>query len=213
MSTVGAARALSRREEQGEASRARIRQAGLALMAERGFAGTSISALSRRCGLPASSIYWHFGSKAALLAAVMEEGAERWFEELPRWSELEGTPAEQADQMLAATATALERHPEFLRLLFLIALERREIDPAALAVVRRVRGLALQGLRRTVQALLPADGEEGAVRDPDQIAALALAMADGIFVQHHIDPQTTDVRALFAMLRAALYALSGRTPA
>lgn len=45
------------------------------LMATRGYDGTSISALAKSSGLPASSIYWHFGSKEGVLKAVMERGA------------------------------------------------------------------------------------------------------------------------------------------
>ena len=40
-------------------------------MAEQGFAGTSISMVCRRSGLPPSSTYWHFGSKEGLVRAVL----------------------------------------------------------------------------------------------------------------------------------------------
>src|SRR5499433_35686 len=74
-----AARKLSRREELGVESRRKIVDAAAALMAERGFSGTSIAAVSQRSGLPSGSIYWHSESKEALLGAVVEEGARRWF--------------------------------------------------------------------------------------------------------------------------------------
>ena len=70
-----ATRRPTRREELGIQSRRKIVDAAAALMAERGFAGTSISAVSRRSGLPSGSIYWHFDSKEDLLAAVVEGGA------------------------------------------------------------------------------------------------------------------------------------------
>jgi AcrR family transcriptional regulator len=72
----------SRREQQGLESRRRILDGASSPMAERGFAGTSISEVSKRSGLPASSIYWHFTSKEGLLGAVVEEGAQGWFDEL-----------------------------------------------------------------------------------------------------------------------------------
>src|SRR5262245_4943702 len=88
----GAARKLSRREELGVESRRKIVDAAAALMAERGFAGTSIAAVSQRSGLPSGSIYWHFESKEALLGAVMEEGARRWFDALPKGDSLPTEP-------------------------------------------------------------------------------------------------------------------------
>src|SRR5215475_13806278 len=149
-----AARKLSRREELGVESRRRIVEAAAALMAERGFAGTSIAAVSQRSGLPSGSIYWHYESKEALLGAVMEEGARRWFDALPRGDDLPTDPAERATALLDAVVRSLEQHPEFLRLLLVIALERGEVDATSLAVIRRVRELALARIRKLLSVLL-----------------------------------------------------------
>src|SRR5262245_8659147 len=133
------ARKLSRREELGVESRRRIVEAAAALMAERGFAGTSIAAVSQRSGLPSGSIYWHFESKEALLGAVMEDGARRWFDALPRSDDLPTDPAERTAALFDAVDASLESHPEFLRLLLLIALERRDVDHVAGSYPTRAR--------------------------------------------------------------------------
>jgi len=147
-------RRLSRREQLGVESRRRIVDAAATLMAERGFAGTSIAAVSQRSGLPSGSIYWHFESKEALLGAVVEEGARRWFDALPRIGDLPQYPAERTAALFDAVEASLESHPEFLRLLLLIALERRDVDPTSLAVIRRVRDLALERIRKMLVVLL-----------------------------------------------------------
>src|SRR6478752_9973768 len=72
-----------RRRVDGEASRARILDAATAIAAERGYEGTSIGAVSAKCGLPASSIYWHFQDKDDLIAAVIERSFSTW---LPAWT-------------------------------------------------------------------------------------------------------------------------------
>jgi AcrR family transcriptional regulator len=200
-------RSPTRREQLGIRSRRKIVDAAAALMAERGFAGTSISAVSRRSGLPSGSIYWHFESKEDLLAAVIEEGARRWFEDLPGPDDLPASPAEAVAALLDAAARSLEERPEFLRLLLLIAMERAEVDEASLAVIRRVRALARDRLRELMATLLEPFGGRGAELAP-QFAALALCVADGAFVAHHIDPDETDIRALFELLRSALTALA-----
>lgn len=198
-----ARRAPTRKEQQGLESRRRIVDAASHLMSERGFAGTSISEVSRLSGLPASSIYWHFESKEGLLAAVVEEGAQRWFEEL------HAAGAGSPKLFSAATAAALEKRPEFLRLMFLIALERREIDKTSLAAIRRVRKLALQRIRSALGARLAEQGalSEAAARIADELSLFALAVVDGTFIQDHIDPRGTDVRRVLEQLDRALEVL------
>jgi AcrR family transcriptional regulator len=200
-------RTLTRREQLGIQSRRKIVEAAAALMAERGFAGTSISAVSRRSGLPSGSIYWHFESKEDLLAAVVEEGARRWFDALPGPADLPASPAEAVEALLDAAARSLEERPEFLRLLLLIALERAEVDEASIAVIRRVRALARDRLREMMATLLEPFGGRGVELAP-RFSALALCVADGAFVAHHIDPEETDIRALFELLRRSLAALA-----
>jgi len=202
-----AARKLSRREELGVESRRKIVDAAAELMAERGFAGTSIAAVSQRSGLPSGSIYWHFDSKEALLAAVVEEGARRWFDGLPATDQLPRDPAERAKTLADAVVASLEEHPEFLRLLLLIALERREVDATSLAVIRRVRELALERIRTLFSILFESFDRKLADRLAREFAPFVLCVADGAFVAHHIDPQS-DLRQVFDLMGRALEALA-----
>ena len=206
MSRAAAARAPTRKEQQGAESRRRILDVASTLMSERGFAGTSISEVSRRSGLPASSIYWHFGSKEGLLGAVVEEGAQRWFDELGASVE-SGAARESGDLLGSHTAAALAQRPEFLRLLFLIALERKHIDKTSLGVIRRVRKLALVRLREGIARRLEAQGVANAAQLADYFSLFALAVADGTFIQNHIDPSASDVARNVELLDRALAAL------
>lgn len=76
----------SKKQRQGENSREQILDATERLMSTQGYAATAITHIRRETGLPASSIYWHFGSKEGVLAAVMERGAQRYFAQIPRES-------------------------------------------------------------------------------------------------------------------------------
>ncbi|WP_158850230.1 TetR/AcrR family transcriptional regulator [Saccharothrix deserti] len=67
------ARAKSRGELSGEASRAKAVQAAVELFATSGFKGTSVARVAEKTGLSQSGLLHHFPSKAALLAAVLEE--------------------------------------------------------------------------------------------------------------------------------------------
>ena len=203
--TAVAVRRPNRKAQQGLESRRRILDAASSLMSERGFAGTSISEVSKRSGLPASSIYWHFDSKEGLLGAVVEEGAQRWFDEL----EAQGAfGAGDSGVLGARTAVAVSKRPEFLRLMFLIALERKEIDKASLAAIRHARKLALDRIRAAMLRRLEARGLADAAARAEELSLLALCTADGIFIQDHIDPRGTDVVRLFELFDRAFAALA-----
>lgn len=63
---------LGYREQQAEATKDRVAAAARRLFAERGFAGTTITAISQSAGVPAQTIYSAFGNKARILSRVTE---------------------------------------------------------------------------------------------------------------------------------------------
>lgn len=65
------------REQQAEATKDRVAAAARGLFAERGFAGTTVTAISEAAGVPAQTIYSALGTKARILARV----AEVWMRE------------------------------------------------------------------------------------------------------------------------------------
>lgn len=189
----------TKKQLQGAQSREQILDATEKLMGTRGYAATSISDIRKACGLPASSIYWHFGSKDGVLAAVMERGAHRYFAAIPA----EAT----AEQQLDAVVEQQSQHPDFLRLFLLLSLERSD-DPAVAQVVRRVRDTAIERFRDAIAQLLPATvPQRKADRVLDELAALAVAMSDGIFLAVHLEPETTDVNQMYRRLYQTVTAL------
>lgn len=189
----------TKRQQQGANSREQILDATEKLMAERGYAATSISDIRKACGLPPSSIYWHFGSKDGVLAAVMERGAERYFAAIPTEADI--------DQQLAAVIAQQERHPQFLRLFLLLTLERSD-DPAVAEVVRRVRDRAIAGFRDAIAHLVPDDvAPAKAERVVTELAAVATALSDGIFLAAHLEPDTTDIGRMYRRLLQTVTAL------
>ena len=198
---------LNRREQLGVESRRRIVDAASVLMSEHGYAGTSIAAVSEKSGLPSGSIYWHFENKEALLGAVLEDGVQGWLEALPEAGE--GSPEQQLDALFEKVATSLEEHPQFLRLLFLIALERRKADAASILAIQRARETALGRIQKALAPVLAPLGVEAA-NFSRECGALFLSVADGAMLAHMIDPDDTNVRGQFQLLRLALSELVRR---
>lgn len=190
---------LTRRQQQGVNSREQILDATERLMATRGYAATSISDIRNACGLPASSIYWHFGSKDGVLAAVMERGADRFFAAIPTDASI--------DEQLAVLAALQADHPEFLRFLYLLSLERSD-DPAVTEVVRRVRDTAISRFAGAVRRLLPAGlAPDRAERVTAELTAFAVAQSDGVFFARHLEPDDIDVARMYRRLWQAVTAL------
>ncbi len=107
------ARQKSRRHAQGEESRRRILEATLEIAARRGYDGTTVARVTEATGLPASSIYWHFGSKDDLLADVLEFSFQESRPAMPVWSEdPEGSArAEQLEARLRLAMTSTSPQP------------------------------------------------------------------------------------------------------
>lgn len=133
-----------RRRADGEISRARILDAATEIASERGYEGTSIGAVSAKCGLPASSIYWHFKDKDDLLAAVIERSFGTW---LTAWQlPADGSAVKRLEAVAARAAKALLDSPDFIRLGLMLALERRPVEPRARAMFIEVREQAYRTL-------------------------------------------------------------------
>ncbi len=203
-----AMQAPSRRAEQRSGARQRILETASHLIAERGYAGTTISAIVDESGLPPTSIYWHFDSKEGLLAAVLEAGAAGWFETMPRWDDLTGPVRERLAQFFDRIAESLALKPDFLRMLLLLALERKEIDATTLAAIRNIRSQAIDRVHASLEKVFESLGPEQASRVARECDRLALAFADGCFLAHHIDPGMTDPRRMFALLKTMFLAYS-----
>lgn len=193
-------------------TRARVLRAAGELFATRGFAGTSISAIREASGAMPSSIYWEFGSKEGLIAAVLQDAAERWLEQarasIQRASEQMGlSGADRLEAALDHLADAMAARPEFHRLLMLLALERRDASAETLELVRNVRQLALQALAHlyTDTGVIRPGTPAAAI---DELTRASLAFFDGALVAAQIDPEATDLRRMFSLLRAGLGAFA-----
>jgi len=172
-------------------------------MAEQGFEAATIARVVEESGIPLSSVYHYFGSKDGILLAVMERGAGRFFADLPDLTQRAADPVEHLARVAAAAAGTLERHPSFLRLLIVFAVQPPAAGEGEIrGVVGRIRQHALDLLR---QQLAGAFGDDTASPVTDLLARFALAAIDGAFVASQAD-STTSIGRLLQPLPAALAA-------
>jgi AcrR family transcriptional regulator len=188
-----------RKRADGQLSRERILDAATEVAAERGYEGASIALVSAKCGLPASSIYWHFTNKDDLIAAVIERSFADW---LAAWQVPdEGTARERLAGMAMQIAKALLDSPDFIRLGLMLALERRPVEPRARAMFIQTRAQTCDQLIDTMRGFTP-DLTEAQVY---LLVTYAMAGADGLFIAKEIGGDAVDLIALFELHARALY--------
>jgi len=188
-----------RKRADGEQSRERILDAANEIASERGYEGTSIGLVSKKCGLPASSIYWHFKDKDDLLAAVIDRSFETWLRvwELPS----DGEPRERVIGLAKQLAKGLLDNPDFLRLGLMLALERRPVEPSARARYLQARAQASESLTGALSELAPGL-TDAQVR---LLVNYSIAGADGLFIARELGGDSVDLLELFEMHANAMY--------
>lgn len=194
-----------KRRADGEEARRRILDAAVEIAAERGYEGTSISLISERSGLPASSIYWAFpDGKSELFAAVIERSFGTWLDAVSLPDATTGDAAARVTAMTQQIAKTLLDAPDFLRLGLMLALERRPEELGARTMFLEVRDTAFAHVADAVRALAPE-------LEPVSVTLLttyAMAAADGLFIAKEIAGDGVDLLRLFDLHSTALMMLA-----
>ena len=171
----------------------------------------SISDLVRLAGVPASSIYWHFGSKEGLVAEMAAAAVERWLLSLPDPQSLPETGEERVLAGIVGVTDALAKDGRVVALVTKVGVELGAGRHTALEVVRNARADVLDyGVQLFAPAFrgLPDAEARAAAR---RMAGVLMATADGIAVDaatHGRGVVADDYRVL-AELAVLLYRHEG----
>ena len=177
-------------------SRERILEAATELFAARGYAGAGVDRLAERSGIAKTAIYYHFGNKEGLLAAVLERAATQWIEAILHASREGSDPLGRLDRALAGMRTMIEERPWIYNLFQILTLEvadeKPEIRAMLQGIIRRARQAITDGMREALGIDVP--GADG-------IAGLLLAALDGVSLGLQIDPEGVVLDDVFTHLR------------
>lgn len=199
-------RKTDRVHKQGEASRDAILRATLEIAATSGYDGTTVAKVVERTGLPASSIYWHFGNKEKLLAATLEYSYRQWRPTAPTWVRREEPDdlRTRIEQRFQRAAQSLVDTPQFWQLGLLLTLQKRVKEPEA-----RRRYLEVRRDTEDVMAdwwtevLLPEafPDEQARIAAARRVARTHMVLMDGLFI-HVRSSSAKDVRRLTSLVAA-----------
>ncbi|MFJ8912637.1 TetR/AcrR family transcriptional regulator [Amycolatopsis sp. NPDC102389] len=167
-------------QERLDAQRDAVLAAAMEQLAERGYAGCSVSAVAERAGVAVGSVYRHFPTKAALVVELFRKVVTREVEAVREVSELPGAPAERVVAVFDTFASRALKTPRMA-----YALLAEPVD----APIEAER-LVFRRAFRDVVAQHVADGvRSGAL--PAQDADITAAALVGAAAEVLIGPLTT----------------------
>lgn len=160
-------RRTTRSDSAGEATRDALTSAARALFAQKGFDGTSVRAITDRAGANLGSITYHFGSKKALYAAVLDEGLGPLADRVVAVAASEGSARERMTRIVEAYFDHFRTQPDIPHLLLQEVAAGKAPPPEVVEILHRVMGTLVQ---------LHAEGvEDGSLRDgPPLLTALSV---------------------------------------
>jgi len=184
-----------RRLLKGMASRDRILESALDLFSQRGYAATGVYDIARAAGIEKTALYWHFGSKEGLLAAVLDRMDAEFVEGILK-RVATGDRENQLDLFVRGLMRIVSEHGHLIRLALSVSIERSQVSAEARAAMGRIyertRLAVAQGFEQSLGVKLP---------DVDLIARLALAYQWEAAVRAQIDPEGVDHERFFNHLR------------
>ncbi|GAA1849466.1 TetR/AcrR family transcriptional regulator [Actinomadura bangladeshensis] len=98
------------------ATREKLFASAIELIAESGLAATTVDQIAERAGVAKGTVYYNFGSKAALFSALLEYGVERLATAL-RDAASGKAPLDALEAVVAAELAYIGEHEPFARVL------------------------------------------------------------------------------------------------
>ncbi len=172
-----------------DARRREILDAAFEVFASAGFRGGSLKDIGARIGIDPSTILHHFGSKEALLRAVLDDKQSRDSDSRP---DLSAMGAAAVPRALLALAERNEAVPGLISLYAVLSAESTTADHPGAAYFRE----RAEATRRAFRGAFQAMDDEGMLAPgvtPDDAAISTFALWDGIQIHWLIDPHSVSV--------------------
>lgn len=162
-------------------------EAGITLIAEKGYDGASISDIATKAEVTKGALYYHFGSKENFVLEIIQQRAERNLEHFKRREE---KPISLAN-WIRASFSMIMNFPDPAQQLFslhvMMAGMRPEYERIGALIAdlhRQWRGLITEMITQSVEY------REGKVTaDPEIIAVGIMALVDGLLIHSRLEPE------------------------
>ena len=180
-------------------NRDQLLRGALDALLELGCTKTTAREIAGRAGTSLAAIGYHYGSTDSLIGAAIAEGFREWRATFAAaLDQAEGTGADML-RSIGATMDRLFVEHRRLFTVFLEAIVLTERDPDVI----RAAATAVADDRLAVCALVErVRGSAG--KDDPLLASTLIAMVDGLFIQHLLDPDAPPPSAALELFRPLL---------
>ena len=189
------------KKEQGQQTRQAIIEVTTRLFAQRGYAGTSLDLIAKEANTSKSSIFWHFENKEDLLFTVVDRAMTDWEVEAGSQILREPDAGKQLEKLVDLYRALAMKRPDTLRLLLGLLLETADVNEQVKTRFQKM----YRGYRASIQMVV----EEGVISGhfstlfaPRALAAMVLALFDGLFIQWFLDPENVPADTFDSLKRA-----------
>ncbi len=166
------------------------------LFCEFGYTAASISKIAKEAEVLPGSIYWAFQSKEHLFAEVLKSSADRWL--LANMPE-DGHSQFDFDDLVSSSQAmtgAFQGGPTFVRLMLIVATERKAGDPEILATVRNVRRSSRQNFHNALAIRYPSWDPSYREEVATRLSRMILQLLDGIFISQQLEPDEVGIKEM-----------------
>lgn len=204
---------MTTRTNNPELSQTKILDSAQTLFIERGFAGTSMSAIAKDSGVTQSMIHHYFGSKEELWQAVKKEAYDDYLAHQQRLLDLDNTDIEPfIESSLRSRFTFFQENPQTARLLSWLQIME---DPTGMETGQEIGRQLLAKIRQA-----QADGQIRSDVEPESVLAMSIALTTHWFQSRHYienltgiaptDRETADAAYLEAILKVFVEGLKAK---
>ncbi|GAA4048100.1 TetR/AcrR family transcriptional regulator [Streptomyces shaanxiensis] len=135
-----------------EATRQKLYEAAVTLIAEQGFSATTVDEIAERAGVAKGTVYYNFASKSVLFEELLRHGVELLTASLREAAEGTerdgGTKVDALDAMIRAGLVFIDRYPSFTQLYVAELWRTNRAWQSTLMVVRQQAVAVVEGVLR-----------------------------------------------------------------
>jgi AcrR family transcriptional regulator len=196
--------------EHQQRAKARIIAAAAKVLAEKGYDATTLREISREAQAAPGLVHYYFGGKDQLLVEALQAAGRQFHERMEHL--IMQVPAEQSlDTFLTQISERVEQEEETYRLRyesFSLGLHNPIIAPAVRERLAQRREEIGSVMNTVLEKLARTKGVEHFSVDPAVLAALLLALFDGLALQKIMD-SSFDLDSAYHLLGQLLRGLLG----
>jgi len=187
---------MRRTKEAAALTRETVLDAALAVFSRQGYTATTLDHIAQEAGVTRGAIYWHFGGKAELYNALLEERFARAFAGMTKLLAEPGTPLQIIRRLLVWQMALIEEDAEYRSVMELTLFKTAVTPDLAEGLKHKVK--ATQQMLRQLSKLFRQAVKAGEVRqkiDSDSAALAVLGLTTGLTSLWLLNPSSFSIKA------------------